>query len=74
MWCRARSQRRKKNQEKDAQPTKINREIVFSDLRNPLKNFTPLFGEVIKIRTQTEHQEQASRGDEEFEHCVLQTT
>ena len=27
-----------KNQEKDAQPTKINSEIVFSDLRNPKKN------------------------------------
>ena len=31
-------QQRKKNEEKDAQPSKINREIVFSDLRNPPKH------------------------------------
>ena len=36
--------RRKKNQEKDAQPEKIKRKIDFSDLRNPQKHFTPLFG------------------------------
>ena len=72
---RTRSQERKiKKKEKDAQPTKINREIVFSDLRNPPKNFTPLFGEVVKIKTHTEHQEHAGRDDQEFEHCVLQTT
>ena len=48
----ARSQQ-KKNQEKDAQPEKIKQKIVFSDLRNPPKNFTPLFGEVAKFRTPT---------------------
>ena len=29
------------------------RQIVFSDLRNPPKNFTPLSGEVAKFRTLT---------------------
>ena len=37
----------------DAPPAKIKRKIVFSDLRNPPKNFTPLFGEVAKFRTLT---------------------
>ena len=56
---RARSQQNKiRNQEKDAQPEKMTRKIVFSDLRNPLKNFTPLFGEVVKIRTLTKKDEQ----------------
>ena len=35
---RARAQQ-KKNQEKDAQPEKIKRKIVFSDLRNPPQKF-----------------------------------
>ena len=55
---RARSRKKKKNQEKDAQPGKIKRKIVFSDLRNPPKNFTPLFGEVAKFRTLTKKEEQ----------------
>ena len=63
-----------KNKEKDAQQTKLNREIVFSDLRNPQKKLTPLFGEVVKLRKHTERQEQASCNDEEFERCVPQTT
>ena len=42
----------------DAPPEKIKRKIVFSDLRNPPKNFTPLFGEVAKFRTLTEKDEQ----------------
>ena len=54
---RARS-RGKKNQEKDAQPEKIKRKIVISDLRNPPKNCTPLFGEVAKFRTLTKKEEQ----------------
>ena len=56
--CVARSQQEKENQEKDAQPEKIKRKIVFSDLRNPPKNFTPLFGEVAKFRTLTRKEEQ----------------
>ena len=51
-------QKKKKNKEKDAQPEKIKRKIVFSDLRNPPKNFTPLFGEVAKFRTLTKKEEQ----------------
>ena len=70
----AQAQQENKNQEKQAQPTEINTKIVFSDLRNPKKNFTPLFGEVPKKRTHTERQEQASCDDKEFERCVPQTT
>ena len=55
---RDRSRRKIKNQEKDALPEKIKRKIVFSDLRNPHKNFTPLFGEVAKFRTLTKKEEQ----------------
>ena len=51
----ARSQQMKKNKEKDAQPEKISRKIDFSDLKNPQKNFTPLFGEVAKFSTLTEN-------------------
>ena len=51
-------QKKIKNKEKDAQPDKITRKIVFSDLRNPPNNFTPLFGEVAKYRTLTEKDEQ----------------
>ena len=50
--------RRKKNQENDAPPEEIKRKIVFSDLRNPPNNFTPLFGEVAKFRTLTKKDEQ----------------
>ena len=40
LWCRARLQQTKiKNQEKEAQPAKINGKIIFSDLRNPRKHF-----------------------------------
>ena len=56
-WLSRDRSRRKKNQEKDAPPEKIKRKIVFSDLRNPPKNFTPLFGEVAKFRTLTEKDE-----------------
>ena len=49
--------RRKKN-ENDAPPEEIKRKIVFSDLRNPPNNFTPLFGEVAKFRTLTKKDEQ----------------
>ena len=55
---RDRSRRKIKNQEEDAQPEKIKRKIVFSDLRNPPKSFTPLFGEVAKFRTLTKTEEQ----------------
>ena len=48
----------KKNQEKDAQPDKIKRKIVFTNLRNPHKIFTPLIGEVAKFRTLTKKEEQ----------------
>ena len=55
----ARSQQKKKKyQENDAPPEEIKRKIVFSDLRNPPNNFTPLFGEVAKFRTLTEKDEQ----------------
>ena len=55
----ARSQQKKiKNQETDAQPEKIKRKIIFSDLRNPPTKFPPLFGEAAKFRTLTKNEEQ----------------
>ena len=48
----------KKNQENNAPGEKIKRKIVSSDLTNPPKNFTPLFGEVAKFRTLTRKDEQ----------------
>ena len=69
----ARSQQEnRKNHEKDAQPAKIKRKIDFSDLRNPQKHFTPLFGEVEKFRTLTEKAEQQSRDGDEVERCMPQ--
>ena len=63
---RAQSQQRKiQNQEKDAQPGRKKRKIVFSDLRNPPKRFTPLFGEVGNRRTLTESLQHKSRQDSE---------
>ena len=64
----------KKNQEKNAQPEKIKRKVNFSDLRNPPKNFTPLFGEVPKFRTLTEKEEQHSRDGDDVERCLPQNT
>ena len=55
---RDRSRRKIKRREKDAPPAEIKRKIVFSDLRNPPNNLTPLFGEVAKYRTLTEKDEQ----------------
>ena len=55
---RDRSRRKIKLRAKDAPPAEIKRKIVFSDLRNPPNNFTPLFGEVAKYRTLTEKDEQ----------------
>ena len=66
--------RRKKNQEKDAQPEKIKRKIDYSDLRNPPKNFTPPFGEVAKFRLLTGKEEQQSRNGDEVERCLPQNT
>ena len=57
-WSRDRSRRNIKNQENDAPPEEIKRKIVFSDLRNPPNNFTPLFGEVAKFGTLTKKDEQ----------------
>ena len=54
---RDRNRRKIKNQENDAPPEKIKQKIVFFDLRNPPKNFTPLFGEVAKFRTLTKKDE-----------------
>ena len=69
----ARSQQKKtKNQEEDAQPEKIKRKIDFSYLRNPPKNFTPLFGEVAKFETLTKKEEQQSR--DEVEQCLPRNT
>ena len=70
----ARSQQKKKNQEKDAQPEKEKRKIDFSNLRNPPKNFTLLSGEVAKFRTLTEREEQQSRDGDEVERCLPQNT
>ena len=71
----ARPQQKKiKNREKDAQPETIKRKIDFSDLRNPQKHFTPLFGEVAKFRTHTETAEQQSRDGDEVERCLPQNT
>ena len=65
IWCfcgRARlQQKRNKNQEKHAKPKKITRKIIFPDIRNPAKNFTPLFGEVKNRRTHRGDQEQRWR-------------
>ena len=52
------SRRKMKYPENDTPPEKIKRKIVFSDLRNPHNNFTPLFGEVAKYRTLTKKDEQ----------------
>ena len=71
---RDRSKRKIKYQENDAAPEKIKRKIVFSDLRNPPKSFTPLFGEVAKLRTLTKKDEQKSRDGEEAERCLPQAT
>ena len=71
----ARSQQKKiKTKEKDAQPEKMKRKIVFSNLRNPPKNFTLLFGEVAKFRTLTKKDEQKSRHGEGPERCLPQNT
>ena len=53
---------------------KIKRKIVFSDLRNPPKSFTLLFGEVAKFRTLTKAEEQWGRNGEGAEHCLPQAT
>ena len=71
---RAIAAQEKKNQEKDAQPDTSKHKIDFSDLRNPLKNFTLLFGEVAKFRTLTEKEEQQSRNGDEVERCLPQNT
>ena len=55
---RDRSRRKIKNQENEALSERVKRIIVFSDLRNPPKNFRPLFGEFKKLRTLTEKDEQ----------------
>ena len=44
-----------KTKKKTHDQKKIKRKIDFSDLRNPQKNSTPLFGEVPKFRTLTEN-------------------
>ena len=48
--------------------------LIYATVYVFLHSFEPLFGEVVESKTHKEHQEQASRDDEEFEHCVLQTT
>ena len=63
-----------KTKRKKVQPEKMKQKIIFSDLRNPPKNFTPLFGEVAKLRTLTENQEQESRDDDKFECRLPQNT
>ena len=72
--CREIAAEENKNQEKDVQPDKIKREINFSDLRNPRKHFTPLFGEVAKFRTLTEREEQQSRDSDKVERCLPRNT
>ena len=68
---RARSQRRKiENQQKGAWPAKINGKNVFSDLRNPSKSFTPLFGDVKNQSALTENEEQWGHNNSEIERCV----
>ena len=62
------------NQEKDAQPEKIKLRVVFSDLRNPEKKFTPLFGEVTNLRTLTERGEKQSRDNDNVECCLPRNT
>ena len=59
---------------KDAQQEKITTKIVFSDLRNPPKNFTLLFGKVKSRSTRRENKEQKSNNGGEVECCVPQTT
>ena len=55
-WDRARS--KKKKTKKKTQSQKKKGKIVFSNLRNPPNNFTPLFGEVAKFRTLPKKEEQ----------------
>ena len=70
-----RSQQKEKTTKKKTHNQKrIKDKIDFSDLRNPHKNFTPLFGEVAKFRTLTEREEQHSRDDDEEERCLPQDT
>ena len=74
-YCHARPKQKEiKNQEKDAQPEKTEQKIVFSDLRTPLENFTPLFREVAKFRTLTKKEEQYNRNGEKAERYLPQNT
>ena len=52
-----RLQQKKKKPRKRRTARKKKRKIDFSDRRNPPKTFTPLFGEVAKVRTLTEREE-----------------
>ena len=63
-----------KSERKSVQPAKIKGNIIFSDIRNPSKNFTPLFAEAAKSRTLTENHEQQGRDGDEVERCLPQTT
>ena len=74
IYSRAIAAEERKNPEKDAQPEEIKRKMDFSDLRNPQKHFTPLFGEVAKFGTLTEKAEQQSRDGDEVERCLPQNT
>ena len=67
-------ERKIKKQQKDLQPEEINGEIVFSNLRNPGKIFTPLFGDFAKSRTLTESQRQKSRNGDEAERRLPEST
>ena len=64
----------KKTKKKTHNQNKIKRKIDLSDLRNPTKNFTPLFGEVTKFRTFRGKEEQQSPDGLEVERCWPQNT
>ena len=71
---RAMAAEKKKNQEQNVQPEKKKGKIVFSDLRHPQKNFTPLFGEVANFGALTDNKEEKSRDVDEIAHCLPQNT
>ena len=68
------SRQKKKTKRKKVSPEKIKPKIIFPDLKNPQNIFTPLFGEVAKLRTLTENHEQEGREENELECCLPQNS
>ena len=70
--CAIAAEENENTKKKTHNQRKKRHKIAFSDLRNPHKNFTPLFGEVAKFRTHTEKEEQQSRDGDKVERCLPQ--